>query len=268
MNVSLRAALNTASALSITVAMAVAIVAEDALFGVSFERRDDYVRTWAKRVVHRLGIAVDVAGPETDTRLPRPGGILLVSNHRSMLDVFMILSLAGTRILARGDMASWPGIGYIANLGGTLYVDRNDKRSRLAALTAIGRELDAGRAISVFAEGTTFTDDTVRPFHPGAFAMVKRSGGVVLPVGIAYDPPAVYFGDEPFLEHLKKLVLTPNIRAAVTFGAPVAASTPNLVESSRETVQALVHASRARLSAPQGVSGKCVASRPKLVRTT
>jgi 1-acyl-sn-glycerol-3-phosphate acyltransferase len=164
-----------------------------------------------------------------------------------MLDVFMILSTIGTRILARGDMARWPGIGYIAGLGGTLYVDRDDKKSRLAALHAIGRELDAGRAISVFAEGTTHTDDEVRSFYPGAFRMVQRSRGVVLPMGIAYSPQSVYWGSEPFLDHLKNLVTTPNVRAAVTFGVPIAAATPDLVEATRTEVQALVHASRARL---------------------
>ena len=53
---------------------------------------------------------------------------LVVANHRSIVDIPLLLSLTGGHMLSRGhDEAAW--FGEIADLAGTIYVNQNDPAS-------------------------------------------------------------------------------------------------------------------------------------------
>src|SRR3954447_14758838 len=86
-------------------------------------RRDGYVRAWARAMQRSL--AVDLV-LEPESPLPRdvPSGRprLVVVNHRSTLDIPIVLELFGGHLLARGDMATWPVVGTMAKHAGTLFV--------------------------------------------------------------------------------------------------------------------------------------------------
>jgi hypothetical protein len=87
----------------------------------------------------------------------------------------------------------------------------------------------------------------VREFQAGAFVAVARERGEVLPVGIAYERADAIFGDEPVVDHMKRLVRTPTIRVGVAIGAPIEASksVAAFAESMRGSVQELVVKARA-----------------------
>ena len=158
-----------------------------------------------------------------------------------------MLDLFGGNLLARGDMADWPAIGVMARRAGTLFVDPTDPASGAAAVQRIRERLRRGITISVFPEGTTFEGDEVRPFQAGAFVAIARERGEVLPVGIAYETPEAIYGDEPVLDHMKRLVRAPSTRVAVSIGSPVGASATgvaSLASAMRSEVQSLVHRAR------------------------
>ena len=113
-------------------------------------------------------------------------GRMVVSNHRSMLDILVLLAAFGGHLLSRDDLARWPVIGRLAPYAGTLYVDRSSTASGSAAMLAMISRLREGRSLTVFPEGTTYPDDTVRDFHAGAFA-----AALVMPVPVTVPPPAL-----------------------------------------------------------------------------
>jgi 1-acyl-sn-glycerol-3-phosphate acyltransferase len=226
--------------------LATALALEDRIAPVSEPRREAYVRAWAKALMRTLGVEVVREGEPP--RVDRPN--LVVANHRSTIDIFLMLSLFGGHLLARGDMEHWPVMGKLAQMAGTLFVDRSDSHSGAASIRRVTDRLQKGRIVGVFPEGTTFDDDEVRPFHAGAFMAIARVRGVVTPVGLAYANAAAYYRDEPIGDHFRRILESDRIRVGVVVGEPIdAVGTPiaKIRDRAHAEVQALVRRARALL---------------------
>jgi 1-acyl-sn-glycerol-3-phosphate acyltransferase len=242
----LRAPLRAAAMGGVSGAMLAALTVEHRVRPVSDERLDAYVRSWARSILRLLQVDVklDAAlGAFEKTGVPR----LVVANHRSTIDILLMLHLFGGNLLARGDMATWPGIGVMARRAGTLFVDRQDPSSGAAAVQSMRERMRRGITVCVFPEGTTFAGDEVREFQAGAFIAVAREKGVVTPVGLAYETRDAVYGDEPVGDHMKRIARAPTTRVAVAVGTPFSAAgsgVRSLAERARAEVQALVARAR------------------------
>src|SRR4051794_7187216 len=109
-SMNIRAPLRLAAVGGLSGAMLAALTLEDGLRKVSDERRQAYVRRWARSMLALLGVEAEVdraVGTLEEASRPR----LVVANHRSTLDILLLLSLFGGQLLARGDMANWTAIG-------------------------------------------------------------------------------------------------------------------------------------------------------------
>lgn len=173
---------------------------------------------------------------------------LVVANHRSAIDIAVLLLLFDGHVLSRADLARWPLIGAGAELFGTVFVDRESETSRTGAVRAMRRLLAAGRTVMVFPEGTTHAGDEVRPFHAGAFLAARGLDVDVVPVGVAYEPGAE-FVQPSFVAHLGAVAARPRTRLAATVGAPLRPGDPRETAArARDAVQALVARSRRAIS--------------------
>ena len=72
-------------------------------------RRSRYVQKWSKKLLDICGVKVRVHHPE---RLSSKA--LIVSNHVSWLDIFLIHSVTPCHFIAKAEMADWPIIGSLA----------------------------------------------------------------------------------------------------------------------------------------------------------
>jgi len=204
-----------------------------------------YQHAWYRALLDLFGVRVALAGdPEASASR---GGRLVVANHRSTLDVAVLGWLFGGRLLSRADVARWPLLGPAARAAGTIFVDRQKRSSGANALRSIRSALRDGATIVLFPEGTTHTDDLVRPFRRGAFAAAEELGVPVVPVGLAYDSSQrAVFGDEPFSAHATRIAAGPGLSVAVRIGDPIGdRSTSEPVPGlARAAVQMLVDAAR------------------------
>jgi 1-acyl-sn-glycerol-3-phosphate acyltransferase len=221
--------------------MLAALTLEERVRTVTHERRNAYARSWARSLLRVLGVemTIDRSGSLETGTAPR----LVVANHRSTLDILLMLHLFGGHLLARGDMATWPAIGILARRVDTLFVNRGDPASGAAAVRRIRDRLRRGSTVCVFPEGTTFHGDEVRDFQPGAFVAIAREKGSVLPVGLAYEHPEAIYGDEPVVDHMKRLARARSTRVGVAIGSPrqaTGAGVGALAELVRGDVQELV----------------------------
>lgn len=219
--------------------------------------RETWVRRWSGSLLDLFGVDVDArdeAGAALDRVAPLGprGGRLVVSNHRSALDIGLLLSRLGGTMVSRADLAGWPLVGAAARSVGTVFVDRSSARSGAAALRAVQGALEAGEQVVVFPEGTTFAGDAVRPFHAGAFAAAIRARVPVVPVGLAYATGSgAAFVGETFPAHLARMAASPGTRAALVVGAPLAVRAgerpraQELADLARRSVTALVARARA-----------------------
>lgn len=129
-------------------------------------------------VFHRLRIG----GSAT---FPAKGGVLLVSNHQSHLDV-PYLTLTTRRVvhfLARRSLMGHPLARCALRCSGSLLADR-DGADREAFAQAVSL-LRMGEVLCVFPEGTRSPDGRVHPFKRGAELIARRAAAVVVPAAIA-----------------------------------------------------------------------------------
>lgn len=209
------------------------------------------VKHWARGLLAVFGIDQHWVGePVPEPRKAR----LVVANHRSPVDIILMLRRFGGSVLGRHDLESWPVLGRAARDGGTIFVDRNDPRSGVKAIREIRRRLQAGQTVIVFPEGTTHRGDDVHAFQGGAFAAVRGLDVELVPVGIAYEPGSE-FVDETFVQHLGRMAQRPKTRVALCVGEPHDAHGDRdamAAEMQRE-VQILVRRAREALSGSEPI---------------
>ena len=204
-----------------------------------------WIRRWAGGLLALFGVERRFSG-----QAPRWGGgpRLVVANHRSPLDIIVLLECFGGFVLARHDLAGWPMLGYAARESGTIFVDRNDPHSGVKAIRAIRQRLQQGHTVIVFPEGTTHAGDEVHPFQGGALAAVRGLDVELLPVGIAYQPGAE-FVNEGFGQHVLRAAQRVRTPVAVRVGTPLSATGKRdaLASALHDQVQTLVHGARTTL---------------------
>ncbi len=115
---------------------------------------------------------------------PKRGGVLLVSNHLSHFDVF-VLGIPLPRPLnyvARATLFR-PPLGTLIHSVGGFPIDREGAGTE--GLKEALRRMRAGGIVTFFPEGTRSVDGQLGPFRPGMAALISRSRVPVVPVGIA-----------------------------------------------------------------------------------
>jgi lyso-ornithine lipid O-acyltransferase len=244
----LRRALRVVGFGAVTAVMLPAYAVRDALTrqGARDDVRNRWIRAWTTALLRMFGVGVEVRG-----EAPSGAGLLVVANHRSTIDIAVLLQTFGGHMVSRADLAKWPLIGAAARKVGTVFVDRADASSGANAIRAIRDLLQRGRTVCLFPEGTTFPDDEVQPFHPGAFAAAARTGACVVPVGIVYESGSgVQFVNETFPQHLSRIAGADPTRVVVCVGAPIATEktkAADLCARTHASVQTLVNEARARV---------------------
>ncbi len=186
-------------------------------------RRDRTVATWSRWLMRSSGIRIeerggefeDVGGLADDARgadahvdaradmrdaastvasadrpaavpVDLPAGGLLVANHVSWVDIFVINALAPSSFIAKDDIARWPLIGTLVGRVGTLFLERGKRHAVHRALTVVAEQLRAGRRVAVFPEGTTGSGDVLQPFHANLIEAAVKADAPLLPIGLRY----------------------------------------------------------------------------------
>jgi len=214
-----------------------------------------WVPRWARINLKIFGVQVEAHGQHADAgRLyPSQGennvGRIFVANHRSGMDIPIILATAAAHVISRHDLATWPLIGRSARRVGTLFVDRMSRRSGATVLREVDSVLERGEGVAMFPEGTAHVGDEVREFRPGAFNAARRAEAEVVPIGLVYGSDDAYFGDESFMSHIKRIASLQRLRVIVEVGeplSPVDYECGEMKDVARQRVQQLVEQGRAR----------------------
>ena len=136
----------------------------------------------------------------------------VVANHTSWLDIFSLNAAQRIYFVSKSEVASWPGIGWLAKATGTLFIERNPKHARKQTEVFQRRLLDNHRLL-FFPEGTSTDGLQVLPFKTTLFqsfcAPELRDVIWVQPVTVLYTAPNGtdprfygWWGDMSFGGHL------------------------------------------------------------------
>lgn len=137
---------------------------------------------WGRSFVRAGGWRVRTAGLE----LMPQGGAILVSNHQSLVDIPLFLSVfrREVKFLSKRELGEIPLFGRAMAYAGNLFIDREDPRDALHLMREAVRRIRMGQVVVVFPEGTRSSDGSVGEFKPGAFYLARKAGVPILPVCI------------------------------------------------------------------------------------
>ena len=167
---------------------------------------------WSKEMLDSLGGTVEVIGE------PPPWGVLQVSNHRSYMDILILASQSPGHYVAKADIADWPILGPAAKLGGSIFVQRDDKDSRRSVRETLQEQLALGKTMNVFPEGTTEGPPGTLPFKVGAFVTAINTGAKVALTAIEYPEASdAWVDQEPAGQHFMRVHRHPK-RVRLSFG--------------------------------------------------
>ncbi|MEP6645696.1 MAG: lysophospholipid acyltransferase family protein [Saprospiraceae bacterium] len=157
--------------------------------------------------------------------IPFPGVCLYVSNHRSMLDPLIELSWLDTYILSKAEVGNYPLLGKGAKETGVVFVDRENNKSRKAALTAIENLLKSNCPVMIYPEGTTNSADLTSEFRRGAIELAFDLSIPIVPVMIEYPDSTYYWDHESLMTYFIRIFrASGNFTVKGKIGQPVFAS--------------------------------------------
>lgn len=210
------------------------------------------MRLHAGRMLNAFNVEVVTRGvlPAAD----RP--LLLVANHVSWLDPYVVNACNGARFVAKSEVATWPVIGAVAARYGTFFHRRGCFRDARRTVDALTRALIGGYPVGVFPEGTTTRGDRVLPFYPAFFQAAIDAEVPVQPLAIRYcaadgsaTAAAAYAGGT-LRESVGSVLASQRLVVELHFGARLAphGDRRELAEESRETIMRLLWPRRVDLS--------------------
>jgi 1-acyl-sn-glycerol-3-phosphate acyltransferase len=176
---------------------------------------------WLQRTARQVGRIFQL---ELQSVGAIPSSGLLVCNHLSYIDILALASLAPAMFVAKREVKSWPVMGLLAQLGGTLFIDRQ-RRTHVGEVNGeIQTALKDGALVILFPEGTSSDGKTILPFKSSLLEPATQQKHPLAVGHIQYSladgnpgEEVCYWGDAVFFPHLLNLLSKRSVRATVQF---------------------------------------------------
>ena len=152
------------------------------------EDKESYIRfhvgRWGRRAFEWVKSEVVIKGMEN---LPKVGPYIMVSNHRSMLDISLIQGYINPHagFVAKKELDHFFTVGkFLKVLGGEL-IDRNSPRDAVKAVNNLIKKMkEEKQAVVLFPEGTRSVDGKVHEFKAGSMKIILKSKVPIVPIAI------------------------------------------------------------------------------------
>jgi 1-acyl-sn-glycerol-3-phosphate acyltransferase len=202
--------------------------------------RRHILRRWSAGLLAIFNVRVEV-GP--DDALHTLQGGLLVTNHISWLDVFVLNAIIPMRFVAKSEVRSWPVFGWLCAQAGTLFIERGKARDAARLNLQLVELLQAGECLAIFPEGTTTDGSLVAHFHASLLQPVIDAGTALHPVAIRYQDAdgtrstaAAYIDELSFAASLWNILSTPELHVRL-----IATPALGTQDTDRRTLARLAH---------------------------
>ncbi len=227
--------------------------------------RGKRIQHWSQQLLRICDVRVESRQPPHDTPVTSthvtsshgPSGNftstgLIVANHISWLDIFVLNSLQPCRFIAKDEVRHWPVVGWLVALAGTLFIARERKKDLKRVFRHILHHLQLGERVAFFPQGTSSAQATLSPFkaslfetaiiaqvdiHPYAIRYVDSSG--------AHQSAAEYIGETTFMQSVMRVLSSNDLIAHVQALPSIAVNNSNrreLAQTAQEVIsKALTH---------------------------
>ena len=184
--------------------------------------RQRLIRTWSRRLLTLLNIRVESVGGD----LAHIEGGLLVGNHISFIDIYVINALLPCGFVAKSELAQWPLIGWLCRHTDTVFIERGSRKAAHRTQQHMRQALGAGRRLAIFPEGTTTAGDRLLPFHGALFQSAIDAAVPVHAIALSYhrtdgarSAAPAYIDDLSLVDCLLSVLQAGGLVARVTLAA-------------------------------------------------
>lgn len=190
---------------------------------------------WPRRF---LGWCAGIVGARARVvGVPLRRDAVILANHLSWIDIFLLARTADAVFVAKGELESAPLVGWLASLNDTIFVARGE-RMAVGDQVAQVRAALGPRPVAIFPEGTTGDGVMLLPFKSALLAALDPPppGVRVQPVRIDYGDATAdlaWIGDEPGARHAARV-----LRRRGTFTATLRFAEPFIPVGGRKAVAA------------------------------
>ena len=207
------------------------------IFGLRF-------RLWSKKYWSRIllwlcGIKVEISGQAVAT-----GPLLIVANHVSWLDIFVLNYVRSTAFIAKSEIRRWAIVGWLAAGADTIFIERGSRHALAAVAKSVAEHLDRDQAVGLFPEGTTSEGFGVLPFYANLFEPARKAQVAVQPVAVKYfhrqqrSAYPAYIGEESLVMNMWRVFGTTGIKVEVAFLPAIQTNQENPVSRAELSKQA------------------------------
>nr|WP_229218901.1 lysophospholipid acyltransferase family protein [Rugamonas brunnea] len=180
--------------------------------------RNGHIRRWSRQLLAMCNVTVELAADGA----PVLAHAMVVANHVSWLDIFVINALYPCRFVAKAEIRSWPLAGWLAHQAGTVFIARGNRRDLRHIFKGLVHNLQAGERVAFFPEGTTAAQGTLLPFHANLFEAAIDARVEVQPFALSYvdgeggtHPSVDFVGEMSFVESMIVILKGTRVHARV-----------------------------------------------------
>ncbi len=169
-------------------------------------------KVWSRAVMKTIGIEWELVGLKSEADV-------FVANHISWIDILAINSILDVVFIAKKEVRSWPGLGLLAALGQTIFIERKSLNA-LSHKVAVEECLKKGQSIFFFPEGTSTDGSIIKQFKSSLFEVCygetfkDKILGSVQPLTIIYKSPiqndpgfySFWREEDTIFENIKKII--------------------------------------------------------------
>lgn len=191
---------------------------------VSLQRR--ILQRWSRELLDILGIRLLI---DSDDALHAVDSGLIVSNHVSWLDVFVLNAVVPMRFVAKSEVRTWPLIGWLCARAQTVFIERGKPRSAARVNVQLVEMLRRGECLAVFPEGTTTDGAKVAHFHSSLLQPAIDAGVPVQAIALRYQDAygqrsdaAPYIDDVSFGASMCRILSARHLQVRLVAAAPLA----------------------------------------------
>ncbi|OGT04675.1 MAG: hypothetical protein A2143_01075 [Gallionellales bacterium RBG_16_57_15] len=201
------------------------------------------LKTWSRQLLDILNIGIRTEGQWT---VCGEGGYLVVANHVSWLDIFVLNAIHPSRFIAKAEVRNWPLIGWLCKRGNTIFIERAMRRNAASINRHVSFLLKQGVCVGLFPEGTTTDGKQVGHFHSALIQPAIDAGAMLCPIALRYQSKdekpssaAAFTGDMTLFRSIWRILRSPRFDALLAFTPALATAGENRRALARAAQQAV-----------------------------
>lgn len=211
---------------------------------VGIATRNRYIQRWSRQLLRICNVSVEqMQGAQALSHA------MIVANHVSWLDIFVINTLHPCRFVAKSEIRAWPLVGWLVDKAGTVFIARGSRRDLRNIFKSLVASLHLGERIAFFPEGETATQGRLLPFHANLFEAAIDAKVPVQAYALKYvdaagrvHPAVDYVGDTTFVQSMMIVLKSSPIRAQLVCLPPMEVAGAHRRELAQACEQAVASA--------------------------